>query len=1169
MKLKLLFSCFILFFLCALSSFSQTTLSAGDIAITGFTTDNPDQFTFVLLVDVESGTQVNFTDRGWDSVAGAFRSGEGTLTWTATSNLSAGTNIYVQDLDNPFTADVGTITDDGSFQLSGSGDQILVYQGTDLSPTFLNAIHTDGDDGGWSNATGTSSTALPPGLTDGVDAIYFGEIDNGSFMCTGNPINGSPSYVLSEIVDVSNWELENSLLSTTPLGGGCTYSIMDPCTDISGTDSDGDGINDACDEDEDNDGIPDYLDGCSTIDIANTIAIGIPITDGSSYSLEETTITYNTTNPNTNYGYVAGNQGNAIRFQGSTINEELELGFSVPIQNVNFKLTDFDQGEQVTVNAYDDLNNLINLTSNNVPLKGSLVDRTGNFFENNDSAPESDGDDEADDIKGGVHFYFPGAISRIVFIYNTGGGQSIRFTELNYCLKDSDGDSILDFRDIDSDNDGIPDLVEAGGVDLDGDGYIENPADNNGNGIPDIYDFRCTNSPSANGWATSVHNSVNTSNANDALGNGTFSYADIGVGGSLELQFSDIIPAGNNVIIRHVRQSGSGQLPFMVERSSDGITYSNDESFLTSFNGSYEVLSYVLIGGNTSYVKITNLSSETLGIDYAKYSYGLNADCSGINGVLITNLDNDNDGIANSRDLDSDNDGIFDVIEANLPDTDNNGLADNFADLDSDGFNDNYDGDVGNDGVAENMTSAAIITGNDTDADGIPNTYPNVNQDSNGYPNPFDIDADDDGIPDNIEAQPTLGYIVPAGAFNFNGLDTAYLSGIYPEDTDVDGIPDYLDSDSDSDGTPDIQENGDVNAISNIDIDSDGLDDALDSNTSSFDVNDEISSGNSAEMTATFGDADGDLLTGGDLDYRDLFDINPLAVAALDFDGIDDYAEITNSPIDGYTDFTISAWIKYEGPAISSGQRVFVMGQKGVFEITLSDWSSDASFESISSKFFTGPIGGLSSGWAFKTDSWVNITVTASFDGSNTTFRIYKNGFAGGVGTIPGAVNSTTNPFRLGIVNGTTTHLNFEGWIDEVRFFDSYLTEDQVRRMIYQEIENIGGNVTGKTVPQAIKDDPTDTVLSWSLLNSYYDMSDIQANKVPDVSGNNKSLRLANMTTLQQQTAPMPFETIQDGDWATEATWEHGDVWDIEDLEAAAVVPSQSTEPWSIVHIHH
>ena len=77
--------------------------------------------------------------------------------------------------------------------------------------------------------------------------------------------------------------------------------------------------------------------------------------------------------------------------------------------------------------------------------------------------------------------------------------------------------------------------------------------------------------------------------------------------------------------------------------------------------------------------------------------------------------------------------------------------------------------------------------------------------DGDGERDYLDIDSDNDGIPDNVEAQTTLGYIPPSGAdLNANGLDDAYETGgavgIIPEDTDGDGLPDYVDSDSDDDG---------------------------------------------------------------------------------------------------------------------------------------------------------------------------------------------------------------------------------------------------------------------------------------------------------------------------------------------------------------------------------
>lgn len=53
--------------------------------------------------------------------------------------------------------------------------------------------------------------------------------------------------------------------------------------------------------------------------------------------------------------------------------------------------------------------------------------------------------------------------------------------------EDFDGDSVLDFRDVDSDNDGLPDLAEADGFasDADNDGRVDDFTDSNGDGLDD------------------------------------------------------------------------------------------------------------------------------------------------------------------------------------------------------------------------------------------------------------------------------------------------------------------------------------------------------------------------------------------------------------------------------------------------------------------------------------------------------------------------------------------------------------------------------------------------------------------------------------------------------------------------------------------------------------
>ena len=60
-----------------------------------------------------------------------------------------------------------------------------------------------------------------------------------------------------------------------------------------------------------------------------------------------------------------------------------------------------------------------------------------------------------------------------------------------------------------------------------------------------------------------------------------------------------------------------------------------------------------------------------------------------------------------------------------------------------------------------------------------------------------------------IEAQSTSGFITPDLVYGTDdGVDTAYTNGLTPVDTDADQIPDFLDTDSDNDGQPDVNETG-------------------------------------------------------------------------------------------------------------------------------------------------------------------------------------------------------------------------------------------------------------------------------------------------------------------------------------------------------------------------
>jgi hypothetical protein len=59
---------------------------------------------------------------------------------------------------------------------------------------------------------------------------------------------------------------------------------------------------------------------------------------------------------------------------------------------------------------------------------------------------------------------------------------------------DKDGDGVPNSFDLDADNDGIPDVIEAGGVDTDGDGVLDNFTDTDADGLSQSIDANNTGS---------------------------------------------------------------------------------------------------------------------------------------------------------------------------------------------------------------------------------------------------------------------------------------------------------------------------------------------------------------------------------------------------------------------------------------------------------------------------------------------------------------------------------------------------------------------------------------------------------------------------------------------------------------------------------------------------
>jgi len=390
-------------------------------------------------------------------------------------------------------------------------------------------------------------------------------------------------------------------------------------------------------------------------------------------------------------------------------------------------------------------------------------------------------------------------------------------------VNDNDGDGYSDLNDEDDDNDGILDIVEGGG-DKDGDGVV--------------FYLDADDNDSSNTNSLDPPNSLN-----DIDGDG--------------LQNSFDLDSDGDGIPDHIEAGG---------------TFDGDGN------------------GTPGTGLLTTSDVNSVGVPLQVTAVGgYNGD--GTDGLYP--IDTDLDGLYNYLDLDSDNDGIGDVIEAGGVDPDGNGVygAGSSNDIDADGLDDAVDILYNNDNPSTTSTDElGDVLGGTPLTVLIGGVHQVKDTDEDGYPDNLDLDSDDDTVPDNIEAQTTLGYIAYNSAdINTNGLKDVYDvhqggTGIIPVDTDGDGIPDYLDLDSDNEGAPDIVEansvavpntggrtNG-VVGINGLDNDFDGP--AGDTYTDPNGKHDNTQFDN-------FPDNDADVLTGGDVDFRDAsfndFDLDGIA----------------------------------------------------------------------------------------------------------------------------------------------------------------------------------------------------------------------------------------------------------------------------------------------------
>ena len=426
---------------------------------------------------------------------------------------------------------------------------------------------------------------------------------------------------------------------------------------------------------------------------------------------------------------------------------------------------------------------------------------------------------------------------------------------------DTDKDGVIDSEDVDSDNDGIPDLIEAGGTDTNGDGQIDDLTDTDGNGFDDSYDSTDGGNPLV---TTDPEGATNDGRPEDVDNNGTI------YNGETTDVDSDGVPDFEDL------DSDNDGIPDLIEM---GGTDADGDGIIDDFNDTNGD------GFDDTYSPETGgtplISTDPEGTTDDGRPEDTDNSGSPINGPTT---DIDQDGIPDSEDLDADNDGIPDLIEVGGTDADGDGVIDDFNDLDGDGFDDNYDPDNNLTQVDENKANNPLITTDsegatddgrpeDDDNDGTAYNGESVDMDYDGIPDNEDLDADNDAIPDYVEVGGAdvdgNGMVddfvdVDRDGFadtidpdnNKTPLDENDMSGVMistdeeggtkdgrPEDVDFngtifkgaiadfdkDGVPNSEDLDTDNDGIPDIVEGGneafDTNNNGVLDVGDEGFSD--------------------------------------------------------------------------------------------------------------------------------------------------------------------------------------------------------------------------------------------------------------------------------------------------------------------------------------------------------
>lgn len=275
----------------------------------------------------------------------------------------------------------------------------------------------------------------------------------------------------------------------------------------------------------------------------------------------------------------------------------------------------------------------------------------------------------------------------------------------------------------------------------------------------------------------------------------------------------------------------------------------------------------------------------------------------------------------------------------------------------------------------------------------------------------------------------------------------------------------------------------------------------------------------------------------------------------INFDGTDDHINFKNKFNTDSGAFSMEVWIKSNA---TNGNTQTILSKR--FNTSSTD-GYDLRLVNNSISFNWNNGNAITSSYPIDSNRWYHVVVT--FSGSN--YNLYIDGILV-TGPISGS-NPTLNSvnFIVGAMdqNNVTPFNYFNGWMDELRIWNTELTVNQIHQTMNQEIRTDGSNVKGVIVPKNISG------IAWTNLLGYYQMNgatDIVNGHLVDQSNSLTNGRLINIYTAQPETAPLPYTSRIHGNWETDNTWTNYPVWDVPN---SLGTDGATKIDWNIVETSH